>query len=540
MTSAIRILLIDDNTVDADILRHNLEEIKNFPFQLEWEAEVSRGLSRILEARQDVYLIDLNLGGTTGLDLIRAASQAGCKAPLILYTGIEKADIGVQAAAAGAADYLVKDRMDPFLLEKTIRGALERHRLLAENQIMEQKLFESERLESLGQMACGIAHDFNNVLSVIMATAEIAAKGISAASETGRNLRGILTATQRAADLTEQMLAFGQRGRFQVKPLDLMALAANTAEFSRVIIPRGIAIKMDFPGTLPGAFAGTLPNVLGDETQIRQVVLNLIRNAVDAMSGVGAITMTGRLRAGMNEAERNRYTPPLSDGEFVQIAVTDTGKGMTPELTRKIFEAFFTTKPKGRGLGLASVMRILKSHGGGISVDSQMGKGTTMTISLPSAAQTQPIGSSEGESATASGYSLKSVRLLVVDDDVQFLETLGRALESRHILVTTLHRGDLAAEEFTKGMIDYTALISDVNLYDMTGLELARRLRVSHPDFPVILMSGLDETEEVARECEQGTLQFLRKPFSMQSLMDALDAALAKRQPAAALTFQRL
>jgi two-component system, cell cycle sensor histidine kinase and response regulator CckA len=575
MAQDLRLLLVDDNSFDADLLQHNLSAIRGLKCQFDWVTDFQSGLERVCENSHDVCLIDHYLGPESGTELIRQALQRGCRKPLVLYSGKEDVALGIQAIALGAVDYIVKDHIEPFMLEKTLRGILERERILIENARVQSKMYDAQRLESLGLMASGIAHDFNNILGIILANAELGLKHSGNETAAHRYLSSIRLATERAAELTSQMLAYSGRGRSRLQILDLADLASETIEFCRVGIPRRVDIVSQLPATLAP--------VHGDPTQMRQVVVNLLNNASDAITGEGQITCEAfTAQAPENPAEASAFVPPIAEGAYSVLRFSDTGCGMNPEQQVRIFDPFFTTKSTGRGLGLAAVLGIVKGHHGSMRVTSRLGEGTRFEIWIPQqrepvpqgqqnpqppptpqhnlggagtggarspagpAAKTAapPAGSgsppqpqaqppAQHEKGSHAGYSHPGY-VMVVDDEKGILQALEVMLQARG------YHTQLAADaESALGLIEakrqagngggIEAAVLDVMLAGRSGVELFRDLRAKIPDLPVVFISGYNESDALIPLVRSGEVQYLRKPFSSTQLMQALEKAFARK-----------
>ncbi len=572
MIETMSLLLVDDNAIDADLLRYNLDSIPNLNLQFEWVNEFQTGLEMVCENRHDICMVDQFLGPRTGADLIRQALQRGCRRPMILYSGKEDVGLGLQAIGLGAVDYIVKDHIDPFMLEKTLRGVLERERILQENARVQAKMYDAQRLESLGLMASGIAHDFNNILGIILANSELA-MGLTADQTVNRYLGSIKLATERAAELTNQMLAYSGRGKARQKTLDLSSLASDTLEFCRVGIPRRVSMHCEI--------SQRPPPVRGDPTQVRQVLMNLIQNASDSIVGNGKVTIQCQTARPTDFGiDALQFVTPIAEGDYAVLKVSDDGCGMSQEQTERIFDPFFTTKATGRGLGLAAVLGIVKAHKGSLRVKSTRGEGTTFEVwfplsgdswddededaesletstpnqtpethhtenptrekqggSLSGAANTEktkPLGGagSGGASpaATSAGQGSHSGYVLVVDDEPAILQALEVMLQARGYHT----RAACDAEEALEGAsAECSAAVIDVMLAGRTGVELFRDLRAMTPDLPVVFISGYNESEALLPLVRNGEVQYLRKPFSSTQLMDALETAYRDRRQTA-------
>jgi signal transduction histidine kinase len=337
MTDSLRLLLVGGKSETADSLRQNLNSIPNWNITLEWVSDIHTGLQIVCENRHDIGLIHQNSSPLNGIEGIRQALQRGCTRPLILCLNKEDIGLGLKAMRHGAADYLVMSRSDSFLLEKTLRGLMQCERLLQENARVQARINDSQRLESLGRMASGIAHDFNNILGIILANSELAVGAVDEHSAVHRYLSSIRLATDRAAELTNQMLAYSGRGRTRLRILDLKHLAEETIQFCRVGLPRRIGLACDIESRLPP--------VHGDSTQIRQILMNLVQNAADAIAGEGLVRVSAKVsQAPTDGSEACHFITPLAEGNYAVIQVTDSGCGIVQDQLGRIFDPFFSTK----------------------------------------------------------------------------------------------------------------------------------------------------------------------------------------------------
>lgn len=513
MNRNVDILLLDDSSLDAELLKGHLEVIASLNCRLDWESQPARALEMAAENRYDVYLIDHNLGEISGLDWIRRAVEQGCVRPLVLYTGMLDMSLGVQAVHDGASDYLVKDHLEPFLLEKTLWNVMERDRMAKENQIMQMRLYESQRLESLGLMAGGVAHDFNNLLGVMSANLDLLEMAGGLNEEHLRYTEQIHTTVQRASELAGQMLAYSGRGGLKREFIDPAKLFAEIAELVRSWVPRRVALELNLPEDMG--------QVLGDPTQLRQVILNLLSNAADSITGDGSIRISGGLiDTARAQPARTGFPLPLKAGRFFLFRVEDTGCGMDAETVKRIFDPFFTTKLKGRGLGMAAVMGILRGHEGAISVQSQAGGGTVMEIFLPFhetfAVKTDP--------PKPEPVARKSEvhRVLVVEDEPELMAAIAMFLKTKGLEVQTAGSFDGALALLKDSTDPLDAALLDLTLPGKSGMALHGELCKAHPNIKVVFMSGYSEDQDIDSLVQKRAARFLKKPFAFKSLYTAL------------------
>jgi PAS domain S-box-containing protein len=404
------------------------------------------------------------------------------------------------------------------------RDITERKRAEEQRQFLERRMQETQKLESLGVLAGGIAHDFNNLLVGVLANAELAlsALGSSSAGDLVRErLEDVRNAALHAAELTNQMLAYSGRGSFDVRPISLTALIREMSHLLGASVSKKARVVYEL--------ALELPAVQADVTQLRQVIMNLITNASDALEGqVGTIRVgTGTQYA--DDALAELYGPvPLRPGHYAYIEVVDDGCGMNDETRARLFEPFFTTKFTGRGLGLSAVQGIVRGHGGGLTVRAELGVGTTIKVLLPCSdrsatdvARPKPDAASEWE---GSGLAM------LVDDDRRVRSVTEHLLRSIGFDVCAFGTGREAIREFERRGEEVRLVILDVTMPDLNGEQVLTELRRLRSDIPVLLCSGYSREELRQRFSPEDIAVFLQKPYPFDvlraRLRDLLDDPL--------------
>ncbi|MEO6994194.1 MAG: response regulator, partial [Lacunisphaera sp.] len=385
---------------------------------------------------------------------------------------------------------------------------------------IERKLQETQKLESLGVLAGGIAHDFNNLLTGILGNASLARMDLSDTSPLLPVLEQIESATHRAADLCKQMLAYSGKGRFVVQQLNLNQLVEDTTHLLNISINKNCVIHYNL--------AKTLPTIAVDATQIRQIVMNLVINASEAIatrSGVIAIS-TGVARVDYDYIATLLHPGEIIPGDYVFLEISDNGSGMEPSTLSKIFDPFFTTKFTGRGLGLAAVLGIIRGHKGALKVYSEVGRGTTFKILLPcSDATAEKIHSTP---PMAEPVWRGQGTVLVVDDEETVRAVTARILETLGFTVVLAPDGRQALEIYRNEPSRFTIVLLDLTMPHMDGEETFRQLRHLNPGVRVVLMSGFNQQEAVSRFTGKGLAGFVQKPFEVGSIMSAVREAFFK------------
>jgi two-component system, cell cycle sensor histidine kinase and response regulator CckA len=372
---------------------------------------------------------------------------------------------------------------------------------LTERRALEREMFEVQKLDSLGVMAGNIAHDFNNLLASVIGSAQIAARHAGHVPAAASALDNVLLASFRAADLCQQLLAYSGRGRFELAVVEVDALIAELANMLETAIAGRARVVLDL--------ARDRARTEIDATQIRQVLMNLILNAADAMTGApGTITIrTSRVELDRETLAATRR-PEAMPGSYVCIAVIDDGCGMPREVRERVFEPFFTTKATGRGLGLAATLGIVRGHRGTLTVDSAPGEGTAFAIYLPL--------STKSARAIEPGAARHDT-VLVVDDNELVRNTIARQLDELGCRALAAASGAEALDVLAREAI--AVCLVDVTMPDMPGTALAAAIAERWPAIAVVLMSGFDEVDVAAAP----HARFLRKPFSERDLIAALE-----------------
>jgi len=374
---------------------------------------------------------------------------------------------------------------------------------------LERKLQETQKLESLGVLAGGIAHDFNNLLTGILGNASLARLQLPAGTRAAGHLDAVEKAALRAADLCKQMLAYAGKGRLDVRKVDLSVVVRESTDLLRLSISKKAELKFDLPPSLPPVEA--------DATQLRQVVMNLVMNASDALADLPGVI---RISTGLVHASRAYlagvlFSAELAEGYYSFIEVTDTGCGMSRETLAKIFDPFFTTKFAGRGLGLAAVLGIVRGHEGTLKVTSEPGKGATFRLLLPAAGGVAP----EAKAAPAvADHWHGQGRVLVVDDEDSVRVVAAHMLHLLGFETAPATDGRDALDRIRREPGAYDVMLLDLTMPHLDGEQTLREVRRVRPDLPVVLMSGFNEQEATTRFSEHGLAGFLQKPFTHDEL----------------------
>lgn len=363
----IRVLLIEDDPAQARLIEHLLNRSSQ-RFKIEWVDRLSLAVERIAEGGLDVVVVDLGLPDSHGIDTFDAVRAADAFLPAVVMTSTDCEDLATEAVRRGAQDYIVKRHHSGPTISRALRYAVERKRL-------EEQLRQSQKMEAVGTLAGGVAHEFNNLLQAIVGYTQYAMEGLSTQDLRYRDLSKALDAAERATSLTRQLLKFSRHDGPTKRETNVIELIANVSDLVAPLLGDQWQLDVEWHSHESALFA--------DSGMLQQALMNLCINARDAMPDGGTVTVESRqVRLGSTGCA---MIPGATPGDYVVLAVRDTGCGIPPELRERILEPFFTTKSpgSGTGLGLAMVYSIVTQHGGHLRIESELGVGSTFSIYLP-------------------------------------------------------------------------------------------------------------------------------------------------------------
>jgi two-component system cell cycle sensor histidine kinase/response regulator CckA len=386
---------------------------------------------------------------------------------------------------------------------------------ISQRRLMEEELVQAHKMEAVGRLAGGVAHDFNNMLTVISGYNRMILDELPPLDPLRDNAQEILKAADRAAALTNQLLAFSRRQIIRPRVLNVNVVLANIEKMLRRLIVEDIELVL--------RPAEEIGNIKADPAHIEQAIVNLALNARDAMAAEGRITIESA-NVHLDETY-TRSHPGIEPGEFVMIAVSDTGQGMDAETRRHIFEPFFTTKDpgKGTGLGLATVYGMVKQSGGDIWVYSELGRGSTFKLYFPKVLEPVPeSGGNESEPQEAHGDDI----VLVVEDERAVRELAVKMMQQLGYTVLEAASGAEAIEISNMYPARISLMVTDVVMPNISGRQLAEALLVSRPAMKVLYLSGYTEDTVLRHGVLDASVDFLPKPFSREILARKIRAIL--------------
>jgi PAS domain S-box-containing protein len=388
---------------------------------------------------------------------------------------------------------------------------------ISEKRHLEEQLRQSQKMESIGKLAGGIAHEFNNVLGIILGNAELAMDDVPDWNPAKESLKEIRKASFRAKEVVRQILSFARKTMTSLKPIEINTIVKESLKLMRASIPTMVDIQPNIPSE-PST-------IVGDPTEIHQIVINLCTNASHAMKASGGILEVGISEVTLDEETASRYED-LSAGIFVKLAVKDTGEGISPDILEKVFEPYFTTKEfgAGSGMGLAVVHGIIKRCNGAINITSTVGEGTTVEVLFPKIAEEVPVEKRE-ESELPTGNE----RILLVDDDPSIVSMISQMLKRLGYAVTEMTDSAAALERFKSSPSDFDLVVTDMAMPNMSGDKLAAELIKVRKGIPILLCTGHSDTVDEKTAKKIGIKGFAMKPLDMGKLARAVRKALDER-----------
>jgi len=410
--------------------------------------------------------------------------------------------------------------LSPFQVEQSsffcgvITDHTEQKMAEKEKKSLENQLILAHKMEALGRFAGGIAHDLNNILYPIIIDTEALLAETSSDTLMYQTLTQILKAANRQKHLIREILSFSRRSEQRLIPMEVTPIVMETLDLLRSSLPRTINIV---------PYIETSSDiVLGNPTQIQQIVMNLFKNAADS---IGSRSGTIEIRLENINLDASPSHPELKTGKYLRLTVEDTGQGMTPEVMDKIFEPFFTTKEasKGSGMGLAVVHGILKQHGGAITVESEPGKGSRFMVHLY---LTDEKPQREIPSPKMAVEAQDKRKVLLIDDEELILMSIQNALRRIGYDVVAVNDGLQAIKLFTKTPDKFDIIITDLTMPHLTGIELANKLMDIRPDIPVILCTGFNDAINEEEAKAHGIKGLLLKPASTSELNQVISKVL--------------
>jgi signal transduction histidine kinase len=510
--------MVEDSEDDAKLL---VRELQRGDYAVSFlRVQTAATMSEALANKKwDLVICDYSMPHFSGMDALKLLRATGSDVPFIFLSGTIGEDTAVAALKMGAQDYLMKDNFKRLL--PAIQRELDEATRRKERKRLEEQVQQLQKFEAIGRLAGGIAHDFNNALGVILAWTQLGYDELPPGSPTRAKFQAIREQAQNTAGLTRQLLAFARRQVLQRQNLDLNDLITQTSRLLRTAIGATIELKL--------ILALDLHTVTADPTQIDQIMMNLCLNARDAMPTGGRIVIETQNTTITEEFSRvHSFGVP---GEYVLISVSDTGTGMDQATLSHLFEPFFTTKELGRGtgLGLATAYGIVKQHDGFINAYSEVGKGTTFRVYLPSHMAPSQVRRAESSLKDFGGTET----ILLAEDNAALRDVARKVMEPLGYHMIVASTGQEAVELFKANREKIRVAVLDVIMPSLGGVEAYLQIRALKPDLPVIFTTGhTAESASLNSLLEKGAV-FLGKPHTPAALCQTIRSILddKKRRP---------
>ena len=521
MHTLLRALIVEDSEEDCVLL---LRALRHDGYELVHKrVDTAEGLqSTLRESTWDCVISDFSMPGFSGISALKIVRDVDLDIPFIFVSGTIGEDVAVEAMRGGAQDYVLKGNLARLL--PAINRELMDAEIRREHKRAEEKVRQLEKFEAIGKLAGGIAHDFNNVIGAIMGWAELGEDEVPAESRAHKFFLNIREQSDRAANLTRQLLAYASRQMLTPRNVMLNDIVSEAMALLQRVIGEQIEVK-----TL---LASNLRTTKADPTQIEQVLINLCLNARDAMPHGGQLLIeTRNVDLGQDFCRRNASVSP---GRYVQLSVSDAGIGMSRDTMERIFEPFFTTKEKGKGtgLGLATAFGIVKQHLGHIDVHSELGKGAIFHVYLPATEGSAEALPEIEEAAIRGGTET----ILLAEDHEGLRQMSHQMLSALGYSIILAKDGQEAVEKFAANSPHISLLVLDVVMPRLGGPDALEQIRRINPAIPVIFTSGYSEESEMLNSLvSRGAAQLLQKPYPPRELArkirDLLDKTMQPQAP---------
>jgi len=396
-----------------------------------------------------------------------------------------------------------------------------RNKAEEEKHTLEQQLQHTQKLESLGVLSGGIAHDFNNILAIIVGYCALTKMDYETAE---KHIPIIETAAERAAALCRQMLAYAGKAQLTKSKVNMVTKVDDIVTMLKATLPQNAVIKTDL--------SAEIPVIEGDASQLRQVVMNLIINASEAIgTEQGEVSVSlARIKVIAGTSYEDYHGKAIPPGDYVCLEVTDNGCGMDEITKWRIFEPFYTTKFTGRGLGMSAVLGIIKSHGGALQLFSQLGQGSTFKVYLPVSTSGITVGEDQKASAPSAPWQGSGTILLVEDED-EVRHIAKALLKNFGFTVLEAVNGKEALEMYQKNGADITLVVTDMGMPVMDGYEMFHKLKSLNSELPIIISSGYGDAEVSSRIGSDNIAGLISKPYNPDKLRDVVKRVVGDASP---------
>ena len=513
MKKTLNILHIEDSREDSELIEQLLRS-NGLPCTLTRVEARAQVFDALENGAYDLILADCKLPNFSGLRALEVAHALKPEVPFVFVSGTIGEETAIESLRNGATDYVLKDRLSR--LAPAVRRALAEAEERNMVRQLQQRLREAGRLEAISTLSNGIAHDFNNILTIILGNASMLTMHADDPKRIMEISGTISQAVHRGSEIVQQLLAFARKSDGHVAPVDLNRYLRAHLDLFKEKLPSSVDLTFE-----PAEDA--LPNVLVDAAQLERILLNLTSNSVEAMPDGGHLTLSTGLVSARDFPD---LLPETASESFVSLKVTDTGRGIDSTTREHVFEPFFTTKERGRGtgLGLPVVYGLMQAHHGYVDVESEIGRGTTISLYFPVSVCAAP---DQPSAAHLPDPSLTgSETILVVEDEADVNFFLQTIFESQGYRVLCAYDYDEAMDLFKAHHDDIALVFSDIGLPKIDGIALCERLKAVKPVVPVILASGYPPKEYKSRISELTPEAYLSKPYNTVDILKTVRKVL--------------
>jgi DNA-binding response OmpR family regulator len=520
-----KVLVVDD---DPSIRNLACETLEYAGFEVKAAADGVDAMFAFDTFTPDIILLDVLMPGMNGFQVCREirSTPRGADVPILIMTGLDDLESIAAAYQSGATDFITKPLqllVLPYRVQYLVRSSkvhAGRRQAEEERLLLEQQFHQAQKLESLGVLAGGIAHDFNNLLAVIMGHCSL----LSLRPETiEKHIPLIEKAAERGADLCRQMLAYAGKSLFVQDNVNIVDLVDEMVAMLKSTIAQNVVIK--------SGYSAHIPAIKADASQIRQIVMNLIINASEAIGEAqGEILVSlDRVVVRADELEKDHLGAIIPAGHYVCLEVIDDGCGMDKDIQQRLFEPFYTTKFTGRGLGMSAVLGIIKARKGALKLHSHPGLGSAFKVYLPFQDDDVTIGSAPAQTVSSESWR-GSGTVLLVEDEVEVLLIAQAMLEDIGFSVIAACNGKEGLERYKENAADITLVMTDIGMPVMDGYALFGELKALKPELPIILFSGFGHFAVSSRIDPDDMAGFVSKPFRLDQVRDVLKGTVDGQQ----------
>lgn len=504
------ILLLEDNVDDQALFKRNLNKT-SFNYAVVTIVETVADALRFLQKNEvDITFVDFNLPDCEGIEVLSQVVRNKRAASVIVLTGNEDLRLLENSSQFEISDFLVKSEINVKNLERAIRYSLSWRKFQIEKSEVESQLHRAMRMETIGRFAGGIAHDLNNKLAIVTANIDLLASCKDDQQLFDKRVNSIKNAICLSVTLLKQLLAFGRGQELQKESVDLRHWIGKSINLIRPLIRSDIDLAIEMPDEELISFV--------DVGQLDQVITNLVANSKDAIG-----EKSGKILVRLEVADSSDlvcFKDQTCFKEYNKLSVIDSGKGMTSEEKQRAMEPFFTTKDlgQGTGLGLSVVDGIISQHNGFIKIEDNFPVGTAIRLYFPRFTKNKDI-LTNIESAQEEIPEVINGTILLVDDETDLRDVTAKLLQSKGLKVIEAEDGQMASEIYEKYKEEINLIITDIIMPNMSGVQLADKIRLSGATVPIIFISGYSK-KELTRRDEQLTSNCtsLEKPFDFKLL----------------------